>query len=85
MTFFVGQIYYINEELFNDFIDFMTDGPDDAIRKFLETFTAEMRASIIDNPMGLEPLYAVTHVCQLTKDDRIHRPHIHVLWGIKKN
>lgn len=81
---FVGQLYYVNEELFNDFIDFMTDGPDDTIRKFLENFTAEMRASVIDNPMGLEPLYAVTHVCQLTEDDRIHWPHIHVLWGIKK-
>lgn len=82
---FIGQLYYVNEELIEDFIDFMTDGSDDAVRKFLEKFTAEMRASVIDNTMGLEPLYAVSHVCQLTNDNRIQWPHIHVLWGIKKN
>lgn len=81
---FVGQLYYVNEELVDSFIHFMTDSPDDVVRKFLERFTAEMRASVIDNPMGLEPLYAVAHVCQLTDDDRIQWPHIHVLWGIKK-
>lgn len=82
---FIGQLYYVNEELLEGFIDFMTDGPDDAVRMFLEKFTAEMRASVIDNPMGLEPLYAVSHVCQLTDDNRMYQPHIHVLWGIKKS
>lgn len=81
---FQGQLYYINDELFNDFIDFMTYGPEDAIRMFLERFMAGVRASVIHNTLGLEPLYAVSHVCQLTEDDRIYCPHIHVLWGIKK-
>lgn len=81
---FQGQIYYIKEKFFNDFIDFMTYGSDDAIRQFLEKFMAGVRASVTHNPLGLEPLYAVTHVCQLTEDDRIYCPHIHILWGIKK-
>lgn len=81
---FQGQLYYINEELIDDFIDFMTCGSEDAVRMFLERFMAEVRASVLYNSLGLEPLYTVSHVCQLTDDDRIYRPHIHVLWGIKK-
>jgi len=82
--FFEGQLYYVDDELIEGFIDFMTGGPDDAVRVFLERFMAEVRASAIYNTRGIEPLYAVSHVCQLTDDDRMHRPHIHVLWGIKK-
>ena len=81
---FQGQLYYVNEELIDGFIDFMTCGSEDAVRMFLERFMAEVRASVIYNSLGLEPLYAVSHVCQLTDDDRIYCPHIHVLWGIKK-
>lgn len=81
---FQGQLYYVNEELIDDFIDFMACGSDDAIRLFLERFMAGVRASVIHNPLGIEPLYAVCHVCQLADDDRIQWPHIHILWGIKK-
>ena len=42
---FQGQLYYVNEELIEGFIDFMTCGSDDAVRIFLEKFTAEVRAS----------------------------------------
>ena len=80
---FQGQLYYVNEELAEDFIDFMTSSPDDAVRGFLERFMAEVRAST-DGMSGLEPLYAVSHTCQLTDDDRMYWPHIHILWGIKK-
>lgn len=81
---FQGQIYYVNEELIEKFIDFMTCGSDDAVRIFLERFMAEVRTSVVSDTLGLEPLYAVSHVCQLTDDDRMYCPHIHVLWGIKK-
>lgn len=80
---FQGQLCYVNEELIEDFIDFMTYGSDNAVRIFLEKFTAEVRASAIYD--GLKPLYAVFHVCQLSADNRMQWPHIHVLWGIKKN
>ncbi len=82
--FFESQLYYVNEELIEGFINFMTCNSDDAVRGFLERFMAEVRASIIYNTWGIEPLYAVSHVCQLTDDDRMQWPHIHVLWGIKK-
>ena len=63
----------------------MTCGPNDAVRMFLERFmTTEVRAALIYDTLGLEPLYAVSHVCQLAEDGRMHWPHIHVLWGIKK-
>ena len=83
--FFEGQLYYVNEELFEEFIDFMTRCSDDVVRVFLERFMVEVRASVICNTWGIEPLYAVSHICQLTDDNRMHWPHIHVLWGIKKN
>ena len=82
---FQGQLYYVNEELIEGFIDFMTCGSNDAVRIFLEKFTAEVRASAIYDALRLKPLYAVFHVCQLTADNRMQWPHIHVLWGIKKN
>lgn len=82
---FQGQLYYVKDELIENFIDFMSCSPDDAVKQFLEKFMAEVRASIIYNSLGIEPLYAVSHTCQLTHDDRIYCPHIHVLWGIKKN
>ena len=82
---FQGQLYYVNEELIEGFIDFMTCGSNDAVRIFLEKFTAEVRASAIYDALRLKPLYAVSHVCQLTADNRMQWPHIHVLWGIKKN
>ena len=63
---FQGQLCYVNEELIEDFIDFMTYGSDNAVRIFLEKFTAEVRASAIYD--GLKPLYAVSHVCQLSAD-----------------
>ena len=77
------NVHFPNEELIEDFIDFMTYGSDNAVRIFLEKFTAEVRASAIYD--GLKPLYAVSHVCQLSADNRMQWPHIHVLWGIKKN
>ena len=79
----IGEAEFSNEELAEDFIDFMTSSPDDAVRGFLERFMAEVRAST-DGMSGLEPLYAVSHTCQLTDDDRMYWPHIHILWGIKK-
>lgn len=82
---FEGQLYYVNEELFEEFIDFMTRSSDEAVRVFLERFMKDVRASVIYNTLRLEPLYAVSHICQLTDDNRMHWPHIHVLWGIKKN
>lgn len=82
---FVGQLYYVNEELFEGFIDFMTHSSDETVRVFLERFMVGVRASVICNTWGIEPLYAVSHVCQLADDDRMHWPHIHVLWGIKKS
>ena len=81
---FQGQLCYVNEELIEDFIDFMTYGSDNAVRIFLEKFTAEVRASAIYDALRLKPLYAVSHVCQLTADNRMQWPHIHVLWGIKR-
>lgn len=83
--FFEGQLYYVNEELFEEFIDFMTRNSDEVVRVFLERFMKDVRASVICNTWGIEPLYAVSHICQLTDDDRMQWPHIHVLWGIKKN
>lgn len=80
---FQGQLYYVNEGLAEEFIDFMTSSPDDAVQVFLERFMEEVRASA-DGMSGLEPLYAVSHTCQLTNDDRMYWPHIHILWGIKK-
>ena len=83
--FFQGQLYYVNGASPEGFIDFMTCGPNDAVRMFLERFmTTEVRAALIYDTLGLEPLYAVSHVCQLAEDGRMHWPHIHVLWGIKK-
>ena len=82
---FSRQLYYVNEELIEGFIDFMTCGSNDAVRIFLEKFTAEVRASAIYDALRLKPLYAVSHVCQLTADNRMQWPHIHVLWVIKKN
>lgn len=82
---FQSQLYYVNDELFEDFIDFMTGGSDDAVREFLANFMAGVRASVIYNTLGHEPIYAVSHINQLADDDRMHWPHIHVLWGIKKN
>lgn len=82
---FEGQLYYVDEELLEGFVDFMTGGSEDAVRVFLERFMAGVRASVICNTWGIEPLYAVSHVSQLADDGRMHWPHIHVLWGIKKN
>ena len=82
---FQGQLYYVKDELIENFIDFMSCSPDDMVKQFLEKFMAEVRTSIIYNSLGIEPLYAVSHTCQLIRDDRIYCPHIHVLWGIKKN
>ena len=76
-----GNFIFLDDGI--DFIDFMTCGSNDAVRIFLEKFTAEVRASAIYD--GLKPLYAVSHVCQLSADNRMQWPHIHVLWGIKKN
>ncbi len=80
---FEGQLYYVNDELIDEFVDFMTCGSDDDVRLFLKQFMEGVRASVIYNTLGLEPLYAVSHICQLTGDNRMHWPHIHVLWGIK--
>lgn len=82
---FVGQLYYVNEELLEGFIDFMTCSSDETVRVFLERFMAEVRASVICNTWRIEPLYAVSHIGQLTDDNRMQWPHIHVLWGIKKS
>lgn len=82
---FQSQLYYVNEESFESFVDLMTCSSDNDVRMFLERFTAGVRASVLYNTLGLEPLYAVSHVCQLTDDNRMNWPHIHVLWGIKKH
>ena len=50
-----------------------------------ERFTEGVRASIIYNSLGVEPLYGISHVSQAFDDGRLHWPHIHVLWGIKKH
>ena len=63
----------------------MTASPDDVVRGFLEKFMAEVRASVIRDTSGIEPLYAVSHIGQLAHDGCMQWPHIHVLWGIKKN
>lgn len=81
---FQSQLYYVNDELGKSFYDFMTCGSEDEIRAFLERFMEGVRASVIHNPLGLEPLYAVSHISQLSKNDLIYWPHIHILWGIKK-
>ena len=44
------------------FIDFMTCGSNDAVRIFLEKFTAEVRASAIYDALRLKPLYAVSSI-----------------------
>ena len=80
-----SMLYYVHEELLEDFVDFMKGGSDDAIRRFFERFTEGVRASIIYNSLGVEPLYGISHVSQLADDGRLHWPHIHVLWGIKKH
>ena len=82
---FESMLYYVHEELLEDFVDFMKGGSDDAIRRFFERFTEGVRASIIYNSLGVEPLYGISHVSQLADDGRLHWPHIHVLWGIKKH
>ena len=81
---FQSQLYYIKEELAQNFYDFMTCGPDDEIRTFLKEFMVGVRASALHNTLGLEPLYAVSHVSQLSDKDLLYWPHIHVLWGIRK-
>ena len=81
---FQSQLYYVKEELIEEFYDFMTRGSDDEVRKFLERFMEGVSASVIYNTLELEPLYAVSHVNQFADGDCIHCPHIHVLWGIKK-
>lgn len=85
---FVGQLFYIKEEFAENYIKFMTSGSEDAVRMFLKGFHAKMMAyiaPIVYNRWGIEPLFAVTHTCQLTADGRMNLPHIHVLWGIKNN
>ena len=82
--FFQSQLYYIKEELAQNFYDFMACGPDDEIRAFLKEFMVGVRASALHNTLGLEPLYAVSHVSQLSDKDLLYWPHIHVLWGIRK-
>ena len=82
--FFQSQLYYIKEELAQNFYDFMTCGPDDEVRAFLKEFMVGVRASVLHNTLGLEPLYAVSHVSQLSDKDLLYWPHIHVLWGIRK-
>lgn len=81
---FEGQIYYVNEELAGDFVELMKSGSEDAVRMFLNKFLEDVRASLLFNTSGIEPLYAVSHVCQFAEDNRMHWPHIHVLWGIKR-
>ena len=81
--FFQSQLYYIKEELAQNFYDFMTCGPDDEVRIFLKEFMMGVRASVLHNTLGLEPLYAVSHVSQLSDKDLLYWPHIHVLWGIR--
>lgn len=81
---FEGQIYYVNEELAGDFVALMKSGSEDAVRMFLNKFLEDVRASLLFNTSGIEPLYAVSHVCQFAEDNRTHWPHIHVLWGIKR-
>lgn len=80
-----GQLYYVNEQTMEKFIDFMTCGSIDAISMFLHDFMAGVRTTATPSIRGLVPLYAVSHVCQLTDDARMHWPHIHVLWGIKRD
>ena len=81
---FQSQLYCVKEELVQNFYDFMAYGPDDEVRTYLEQFMAGVRASVLHNTLGLEPLYAVSHVSQLSDKDLLYWPHIHILWGIKK-
>ena len=67
-----------------DFVALMKSGSEDAVRMFLNKFMEDVRASLLFNTSGIEPLYAVSHVCQFAEDNRMHWPHIHVLWGIKR-
>lgn len=83
---FRGQLYYVNEHIIEPFIDSMTGGSIDAVRLFLRKLMEGIRETApYNNIPGLEPLYAVSHVCQLTDAGRMHWPHIHVLWGIKRD
>lgn len=82
---FEGQLFYIKEEFAEEYIEFMTSASVVAIQEFLKEFHAELIANTVPNSCGIEPLFAVTHTCQLTADGRMNLPHIHVLWGIKKD
>ena len=84
----MGQLFYIKEEFAENYIKFMTSGSEDAVRMFFKGFHAKLMANIapiVYNRWGIEPLFAVAHTCQLTADGRMNLPHIHVLWGIKKD
>lgn len=82
---FEGQLFYIKEEFAEEYIGFMTSGSVVEIHEFLKEFHSELIANGVHNGSGIEPLFAVTHTCQLTADGRMNLPHIHVLWGIKKD
>lgn len=84
LNFFKGMLFYVNEEKIEDFVDFMTSSPEEEIRKFLKRFTTELREAVQSEIQGIEPLYAVTHIGQLSNGGGMHCPHIHILWGIKK-
>ena len=58
--------------------------PEEEIQKFLKRFTTELREAVQSEIQGIEPLYAVTHIGQLSNGGGMHCPHIHILWGIKK-
>ena len=82
---YLGQLYYVNEQTIERFINFMNGDSIDAIGIFLRKFMAGVRTTATPAIRGLVPLYAVSHVCQLTDDARMHWPHIHVLWSIKRD
>lgn len=65
-------------------IDSIECSPEEEIQKFLKRFTTELREAVQSEIQGIEPLYAVTHIGQLSNGGGMHCPHIHILWGIKK-
>lgn len=85
---FIGELFYIKEEFAEGYIEFMTSGSLEAIGEFLKDFHAVLMTNIApieSDGSVIVPLFAVTHTCQLTADGRMNLPHIHVLWGIKKD
>ncbi len=86
-NYFIGQLFYICEEKYLEFIDFMSSASDAELQDFLEKFVDKAKSFPVTQRMladKVEPLFAVSHVSQLVDKQHVSLPHIHILWGKRK-